>query len=59
MFASMLNVEAPDLTKMSSPQADRWLATHWRKWMSQTLDDVFSSFNHKVASQEPLQNEFI
>lgn len=59
MFASMLNVQAPDLSKMSSPQADRWLATHWRKWMSQTLDDVFSSFNHKAASQEPLQNEFI
>lgn len=42
MLANMMKVPAPHVNNMSSWQADRWLAQNWRKWMSQTIDDIFN-----------------
>ena len=59
MFATMLDVKVPDIKKMSSLHADRWLATHWQRWMSQTVDDVFEVFNQNVSNGGQIQTEFI
>lgn len=39
LFAELLNVPAPDADQMTSEQAERWLARHWRKWMVSSDDE--------------------
>ena len=58
MLANMMKVPAPHVNNMSSWQADRWLAQNWRKWMSQTIDDIFN-VGRNTAISGLLPNEFI
>jgi len=35
LFASMANIPAPDVEKMTFSDADQWLTSRWRDWMEQ------------------------